>query len=68
MNSRTLPVNRLTQIEQARLNVMNEGAFASPWLSDWISQSWQRCLQPAKPCKAHTRTLSHNNLSHTHLI
>ena len=45
MNSRTLPVNRLTQIEQARLNVMNEGAFASPWLSDWISQSWQRCLQ-----------------------
>jgi transcriptional regulator of acetoin/glycerol metabolism len=45
MNSHTLSVNRLNQIEQARLNVMNEGAFASPWLSDWISQSWQRCLQ-----------------------
>jgi len=45
MNTHTLSVNRLSQIEQARLNVMNEGAMASPWLSDWISQSWQRCLQ-----------------------
>ena len=45
MNSHTLSVNRLSQIEQARRNVMNEGASASPWLTDWISESWQRCLQ-----------------------
>ena len=45
MNSHTLSVNRLSQIEQARRNVMNEGASVSPWLADWISESWQRCLQ-----------------------
>ena len=45
MNSHILNVHRLSQIEQARRNVINEGLPASPWLPDWISQSWQRCLQ-----------------------
>ena len=45
MNSQSLSTHRLNQIEQARLNVLSEGAPTSPWLPEWICESWKRCLQ-----------------------
>ena len=35
---------RLSELSQARQAILHEGAHHSPWVSDWISQSWQRCL------------------------
>ena len=40
----TVTVNRLTQVEQARAAIFQDGAASSPLVPDWITQSWQRCL------------------------
>ena len=45
MNPPTVSVNRLQQIEQARHDMLSHGALTTPWVPDWVSQSWQRCLQ-----------------------
>ncbi len=45
MNPSTLSVTRLNQIEQARQEVLSEGSPTTPWVPDWVSQSWLRCLQ-----------------------
>jgi transcriptional regulator of acetoin/glycerol metabolism len=45
MNPSTVSVTRLNQIEQARQEVLSEGSPTTPWVPDWVSQSWLRCLQ-----------------------
>lgn len=44
MNTSAVSVNRLSQLELARTAIMQDGDTHSPLVSDWISQSWQRCL------------------------
>ena len=44
MNTPAVSVDRLSQLEQARTAIMHGGQAHSPWVADWISQSWHRCL------------------------
>lgn len=44
MNTPAVTVDRLSQLEQARTAIMHDGQAHSPWVADWISQSWHRCL------------------------
>ncbi len=44
MTTTTVTVNRLSQLDQARAAILQEGAQSSPLVADWISDSWLRCL------------------------
>ncbi|NBO14929.1 MAG: histidine kinase [Betaproteobacteria bacterium] len=45
MNPLATPSQRLQLIDQARHQVMLEGAQRSADVAEWVTRSWQRCLQ-----------------------
>jgi transcriptional regulator of acetoin/glycerol metabolism len=56
--------DRLNLIERARQAVLVDGQVGTPWVHDWISNSWRRCIDQGMQAE-HSVAFNPVSASHT---